>query len=619
MKTLFIIIISAFYCAGVWGQDGHISDDQRQAKIIGGSDASETYPWMVSIQIGGHFCGGALIGKDWVLTAAHCMEDVSAPDLTLWIGGGALTQPAHAEQHAVDWLVVHPDYDPSSFYSDIALLKLVQSSAKTPIPLLSMAASQGLTANEQLRVMGWGLTDPENVNSVSNQLQQVDVSFQPDAVCAATYDVSGIENYWQRSLCAGEVAGGKDACQGDSGGPLLVRANDAWALTGLVSWGDGCAEAQKYGAYTEVAFFQDWIEQRRRGVTLFGPNKIGFLGKGRSKPQEYSLLNLSTTTSRVRAKSIIHPSQENVASFAIDEQNWAILNNAIPPGYQCHFKVNALGERVGEHDALLRLEFDGYSQQQSLNSKVLNTLPAASALDTAWHWFSGTNENSEHALPWVAVQDADTSGSVGGSVLQAASIGQGERSVLLSYLNGAAAADPHYLKFDYKVVGLESVIQVYVNEEARSRQLLYDTSVAGGKQVWRTSFVQLPADINHLLFIYYRDHVATGTEHHGFLDNLRVCTDVHNDPNEVTCSNADSFYSLSDLAQQDDPAPSADWTSVCERVVYADSDIHYAARTSGDVIIVSPPKKSGGSVWFLLLLMPLLMMRERDSRRTEDF
>jgi len=179
----------------------------------------------------------------------------------------------------------------------------------------------------------------------------------------------------------------------------------------------------------------------------------------------------------------------------------------------------------------------------------------------------------------------------------------------LSYLNGSSTNEPHYLKFDYKVDSPVGLILVYANEDFNSRQQLFDTSVGGGKHVWRTSSIRLPEDINHLLFIYIRGDVATSEENHGFLDNLRLCTDVVNDPNEVTCSSADSFYNLDDIAQLDDPAANDDWTSVCERVEYLDSDIHYAGRTSSDVIMASPKRKSGGSVFYLWLLIPFLLIR----------
>ena len=66
------------------------------------------------------------------------------------------------------------------------------------------------------------------MSSMSYDLQEVDVSFQSDDECQDTYPVN-VNNYWARSLCAGESQGGKDACQGDSGGPLVVKANDEWA------------------------------------------------------------------------------------------------------------------------------------------------------------------------------------------------------------------------------------------------------------------------------------------------------------------------------------------------------------------------------------------------------
>ena len=58
-------------------------------------------------------------------------------------------------------------------------------------------------------------------------------------------------------ICAGYPEGGKDSCQGDGGGPLVCNAE----LQGITSWGIGCAEPGRPGAYTKVCNFVDWLQQ----------------------------------------------------------------------------------------------------------------------------------------------------------------------------------------------------------------------------------------------------------------------------------------------------------------------------------------------------------------------
>ena len=68
---------------------------------------------------------------------------------------------------------------------------------------------------------------------------------------------------------SGLSSGGADACQGDSGGPLVSKGVDSgYSLIGVVSFGEGCALANKYGVYTEVSYFLSWIAQE---YDLSGP------------------------------------------------------------------------------------------------------------------------------------------------------------------------------------------------------------------------------------------------------------------------------------------------------------------------------------------------------------
>ncbi len=85
------------------------------------------------------------------------------------------------------------------------------------------------------------------------RLQEVELPVVDREICNApeAYDGSITENM----LCAGYAQGGEDSCKGDSGGPLMVfsEEQDGWVQTGVVSWGEGCAEPNHYGVYTHLS------------------------------------------------------------------------------------------------------------------------------------------------------------------------------------------------------------------------------------------------------------------------------------------------------------------------------------------------------------------------------
>lgn len=73
----------------------------------------------------------------------------------------------------------------------------------------------------------------------------------------AAHDISDLD----RIICVGRNVPGKDSCQRDSGGPLVAKFDNVIKLVGIVSWGNGCAQAAYPGVYTRVASYLDWINQ----------------------------------------------------------------------------------------------------------------------------------------------------------------------------------------------------------------------------------------------------------------------------------------------------------------------------------------------------------------------
>merc|ERR1739846_75608 len=118
------------------------------------------------------------------------------------------------------------------------------------------------STGETCVVSGWGTLN-SGANSLPTNLQWVAVPTVTNAQCAQAYG----STITSSMICAGLPEGGKDSCQGDSGGPFVFRKDGKAVLTGVVSFGIGCALAEYPGVYARVTAVLDWVKANMESGT----------------------------------------------------------------------------------------------------------------------------------------------------------------------------------------------------------------------------------------------------------------------------------------------------------------------------------------------------------------
>ncbi len=276
---------------------------EREPRVVGGDTTTiERWPWQVAIaqppSSGGdgfdrQFCGGSLVARTIVITAAHCVYDFGDPtgltcvepiagynDLTsdasnfsVITGRTRLSSSQGAEIPVAEvyYFVRGPGgapqteaqsspgqgeelFDCNTFEWDVVFLELASAAPAPANPILIAGAGERDTwaAGRPAVVTGWGATSEGG--SGSDTLRFADLAIISDASCGSE-SAYGSDFFAETMVCAGIFPkGGSDTCQGDSGGPLVVPiSSGAYRLVGDTSFGDGCARPNKPGVYGRLA------------------------------------------------------------------------------------------------------------------------------------------------------------------------------------------------------------------------------------------------------------------------------------------------------------------------------------------------------------------------------